>query len=205
MTFDPTEIPAAWCRMWSEDASLAHRLLTEDARQWSGVTEGLDPVIGPAATEAFVRRYQQDVGNVFRPRTLVVQDDRLAYTWDVTRRDGTVTTGADVCFLRDGLVAENWTVPSRSGRSSLPDGPSSSGLSLTGPSLTGPAVTREELLALTADAHPWHRDRVADVHRRTVSGVWQDDAGRGGIAVLVVEDGRVDREWSIGGTRKLLY
>jgi hypothetical protein len=61
------------------DASLGDRLMTGDARQWSGVS--------------FVRRYQRDVGNVFRPSTLA--------------------TGADVCFLRDGLVAENWTIPSR--------------------------------------------------------------------------------------------
>jgi hypothetical protein len=195
MTVLIEQIPALWCRMWSEDASLAHRLLTADARQWSGVTEGLDPVIGPAATEAFVHRYQRDVGNVFRPRTLVVDGaGRLAYTWDLTRRDGTVTTGADVCFLRDGRVAENWTLPSRDGRSELPDA-------------SPPPFSRipaEELSALTAGAHPWHRERIVDVERQTVAGVW-DDGARGGIAVLAVEAGRVDREWSIGGTRKLLY
>jgi hypothetical protein len=195
MTFQPDEIPAAWCRMWSADATLAHRLLTGDAKQWSGVTEGLDPVIGPAETEAFVRRYQGNVGNVFRPRTIVVDGpDRLAYTWDVTYRDGSITTGADVCFLRAGLVAENWTIPSRDGRSELPD--------------AGPAVGRrlspEELLALTAGAHPWHRERVVDVTRQTVAGVW-DDGEHGGIAVVVIEDGRIDREWSIAGTRKLTY
>jgi hypothetical protein len=192
MTISPSEIPAEWCRMWSEDASLGEHLLTGDARQWSGVTEGLDPLVGPAPE--FVARYQREVGNVFRPRTLVIDgNDRLAYTWDVTRRDGSVTTGADVCYLRDGLVAENWTIPSRSGRSPLPD----AGLSDGG----HPA---DELLALTDGAHPWHRERVVDVARQTVAGVW-DDGGRGGIAVLVVSDGRIDREWSIGGSRKLLY
>lgn len=190
MTLPPEEIPAVWCRMWNEDASLAYRLLTPDARQWSGVTEGLDAVTGPAETEAFIRRYQREVGNLFRPRTLVVDDGRLAYTWDVTRRDGSVTTGADVCFLRDGRVAENWTIPSREGRSELPDADTPA----------GPPTTREELLALTAGAHPWHRDRVVDVGRRTVAGVW-DDGERGGIAVLVVENGRIDREWSMPGTR----
>jgi hypothetical protein len=99
MTFSPDEIPAVWCRMWSADATLAHRLLTDDARQWSGVTEGLDPVVGPAATEAFIRRYQGDVGNVFRPRTMVVDGaDRLAYTWDVTRRDGRSRPGRTSAF-----------------------------------------------------------------------------------------------------------
>jgi len=190
---NPSEIPAVWCRMWSEDASLAHRLLTGDARQWSGVTAGLDTVTGPAETEAFVRRYQRDVGNVFRPRTLVVSDDRLAYTWDVTRRDGSVTTGADVCYLRGGLVSENWTIPARDGRSPLPDA-----------SDPGRPLDRPGLLHLTAGAHPWHRERVVDVERQTVAGVW-DDGSRGGIAVLVVENGRIDREWSIGGTRKLRY
>jgi hypothetical protein len=195
MTVEPAEIPALWCRMWNEDAALAHRLLTDDARQWSGVTEALDPVVGPAETETFIRRYQPDIGNVFRPRTLVVDGtDRLAYTWDATRPDGSVTTGADVCFLRDGLVAENWTLPSRDGRSALPDAGEPAGRRLDAAGL----------LTLTAGAHPWHRERIVDVQRQTVAGVW-DDGGRGGIAVLVVVDGRVDREWSIGGTRKLLY
>jgi hypothetical protein len=205
MTFSPEEIPAAWCRMWSADATLAHRLLTDDAKQWSGVTEGLDPVVGPVATEAFIRRYQDDVGNVFRPRTMVVDGaDRLAYTWDVTRRDGSVTTGADVCFLRDGRVAENWTLPSREGRSELPDAELPDAELPDAGSPTGGRLTREELLTLTAGAHPWHRDRIVDVRRQTVAGVW-DDGEHGGIAVLVVEDGRIDREWSIGGTRKLIY
>jgi hypothetical protein len=191
MTFQPDEIPAAWCRMWSADAALAHRLLTGDGKQWSGATEGLDPLVGPTDTESFVRRYQGNVGNVFRPRTIVVDGpDRLAYTWDVTRRDGSITTGADVCFLRDGLVAENWTIPSRDGRSDLPDAGAP----------TGRRLTREELLDLTAAAHAWHRERIVDVGRQTVGGVWDS-----GIAVLVIEDGRIDREWSIAGTRKLPY
>ncbi|MBU2665715.1 hypothetical protein KOI35_19585 [Actinoplanes bogorensis] len=195
MTVRPDEIPAVWCRMWSEDASLAHQLMTADARQWSGVVDALDPLIGPGPAEAFVRTYQRDVGNVFHARTLVIDGaDRLAYTWDVTRPDGSVTTGADVCFLRDGRVAENWTLPSADGRSDLPDA--------TTP--TGSRLTRDDLLALTADAHPWHRERVVDVARQTVAGVW-DDGERGGIAVLVVAGGRVEREWSIPGTRKLSY
>jgi hypothetical protein len=189
MRVQPAEIPALWCRMWSEDASLAHQLLTADATQRSGVTDGLDNVVGPAATETFVRRYQQEVGIKFRPRTLVIDGtDRLAYTWDATRPDGSVTTGADVCYLRDGRVAENWTVPSRAGRSELPDAGAPAGRRLT----------RPELLALTAGAHPWQRERVVDVDRQTVAGFWD-----GGIAVLVIEDGRLDRGWAIPATRSL--
>jgi hypothetical protein len=199
MTFTPEEIPAAWCRMWSEDATLAHQLLTEDARQWSGVTEGLDAVVGPGPTEKFITTYQQEVGNVFRPRTLVIDGyERLAYTWDVTRRDGSVLTGADVCVLRDGLVVENWTIPSYDARSELPDGPGASVPAIAEP------LDRQHLLALTADAHPWHRNRAVDVARQTVAGTWSD-GDRGGIAVLVVESGRIDRQWVIPGTRALRY
>ena len=199
MTFTPEEIPAAWCRMWSQDATLAHALLTGDARQWSGVTDALDPVAGPEATEKFVTTYQREVGNIFRPRTLAIDgNDSLAYTWDLTRRDGSVLTGADVCVLRDGLVAENWTVPSYDARSELPDGPGQA------ESATGERLDRQALLALTADAHPWHRDRVVDVGRQTVAGTW-GRPGRGGIAVLVVASGRIDRQWVVPGTRALMY
>jgi hypothetical protein len=199
MTFTPEEIPAAWCRMWSEDATLAHQLMTEDARQWSGVTEGLDALVGPGPAEEFVTTYHRNVGNVFRPRTLVIDGkDRLAYTWDVTRRDGSVLTGADVCVLRDGLVVENWTLPSFESRSELPDGPG-----LTVPVIADP-LDRQALLTLTTDAHPWHRNRVVDVARQTVAGTWSDGE-RGGIAVLVVGSGRIDRQWVIPGTRALRY
>jgi hypothetical protein len=195
MTF---KIPAAWCRMWSADATLAHQLVADDGRQWSGVTPGLDSVVGPAETEKFIAGYQQNVGNVFRPRTLVIDgSDRIAYTWDVTRRDGTVVTGADVCVLRDGLVIDNWTLPSQD-RSSLADGPG-----LLVPAVDAP-LSREALLDLTADAHPWHRDRVVDVARQTVGGTWSD-GHRGGIAILVIGSGRIDREWVLPGTRALAY
>ena len=32
---DIQKFPETWCRMWSEDAALAHELLTDDARQWA--------------------------------------------------------------------------------------------------------------------------------------------------------------------------
>jgi len=199
MTFTPEDIPSAWCRMWSQDATLAHRLLAPGARQWSGVTAGLDDVVGPEAAEKFVTTYQREIGNTFRPRTLVIDgNDRLAYTWDLTRRDGSVLTGADVCVLRDGLVSENWTIPSYDARSELPDGPGRAGPA------TGERLDRRTLLALTADARPWHRDPVVDVARQTVAGTWADH-DRGGIAVLVVASGRIDRQWNLQGTRALLY
>lgn len=177
--------------MWNEDASLAHQLLADGGRQWSAQTPGLDLVVGPAETEAFVKRYQQDVGNVFAPRTLVVDGaERLAYTWDVTRRDGTVSTGADLNLLRDGLVVANWTSVSADGRSPLPDGPGAGDLD------------RAALAAAVAGAHPWHGDLVIDVPRQTVAGTWTDGT-RGGIAVLVLVNGRIDGQWVLPGTRPL--
>ena len=188
---NPEEIPALWCRMWNEDASLAHRLLTAGARQWSGAKPGLDPLIGPADAEAFIAKYQNDVGNRFVPRTLVIDGaDRLAFTWDVTRRDGVVITGADMCVLDGGKVARNWTIPSPDGRSALPDGPGAGGLG------------RGELVALAKERHPWQGELAADPLRQTVAGVWSDGM-RGGISVLVAVDGRADREWVVPGTRRL--
>ena len=187
----PEQIPGRWCRMWNQDAALAHQLLADDGRQWSAQTPGLDPVVGPAETEAFVKKYQQDAGNLFTPRTLVVDGaDRLAYTWDVTRRDGTISTGADVNVLRDGLIVANWTSVSSNGRSPLPDGPGVGDLD------------RAALTAAVAGAHPWHGDLVIDVPRQTVAGTWTDGA-RGGLAVLVLINGRIDRQWVLPGTRPL--
>jgi hypothetical protein len=190
----PAEIPAVWCRMWSEDPALAHQLLTEDGRQSSLKTTGLDTVIGPQQAEDFVRWYRGERGIRFVPRTLAIDGtDRLAYTWDATFPDGTVVTGADVCVLRDGLVAENWTVPAAE-RSTLPDGPGR----------PAGALDRDELQKLVAEIHPWHRDLVIDVERQTVAGTWSDGT-IGGIALLTVEDGRIGRQWSIEGTRTPLY
>jgi hypothetical protein len=157
------------------------------------------PWLARGRPRKFITTYQREVGNVFRPRTLVIDgNDRLAYTWDVTRRDGSVLTGADVCVLRDGLVVENWTISSYAARSELPDGP--------GPDApaTAEPLDRQALLAVTADAHPWHRDRVVDIGRQTVAGTWSD-GDRGGIAVLVVGSGRIDRQWVFPGVRILRY
>ena len=37
----------SWCRMWNEDPSLAHELMTDDCVQWSDHGVGLDSVVGP--------------------------------------------------------------------------------------------------------------------------------------------------------------
>jgi hypothetical protein len=193
------QIPGSWCRMWSEDATLARELLGGDARQWSGVGERLDSVVGPAAMTEFVRTYQRNVGNTFAPRTLVIDgNERLAYTWDATRRDGTVVTGIDVCVLRDGVVTLNWTVPAGE-RSDLPDGPGIEVLSAD-----ARALDRAGLTAVASGLYPWHGDLVVDVERQTVGGVWSD-GGVGGLAVIVVTDGAVARSWSLPGTRPLAY
>lgn len=185
----PELIPGTWCRMWNEDASLAHELLAEDGRQWSAQTPGLDTVVGPGETEAFVRTYQERLGNRFTAGTLAIDGtDRIAYTWKVTGRDGTVRSGADVCVLRDGLVVENWT--GAGPLSPLPDGPGRGDLD------------RAALARTVADAQPWHGDLVIDVVRQTVAGVWSDGT-RGGLAVIALADGRIDRQWVVPGTRPL--
>ncbi|MGI5130255.1 nuclear transport factor 2 family protein [Pseudonocardia sp. CA-107938] len=151
---DPEKIPDTWCAMWSDDAALAHDLIAPDGRQWAGTRAGLDDVVGPGATQQFVAAYQQERGIRFAPRTLVIDGaDRLAYTWDATLRDGTVLTGADVCVLRDGLVADNWTIVGER-RAPTPDIAGAGG------------ATRADLAAAVAGWTPlWNGDtsRPADV------------------------------------------
>lgn len=98
-----------WCRMWSEDPTLAHEVLAPDGRQWSGQTPALDDVVGPEQQVEFVTAYRAQHVNVFSPRVLADGGDRFAYLWDVRLPDGTVHTGLDVNVLRGGLVADNWT------------------------------------------------------------------------------------------------
>jgi ketosteroid isomerase-like protein len=100
---------STWCRMWNEDAALAHELMTDGCVQWSGQTAGLDTVIGPQQQEQFIARYRAQHINVFVPRVLVDGGGRFGYLWDVTLPDGTVLTGADVNILRANKIDENWT------------------------------------------------------------------------------------------------
>ncbi len=106
---DNTELMTTWCRMWSEDPALAREVMTDDCVQWSGQTPGLDTVVGPEQQEKFVTGYRAQHVNVFQPRVLVDGGDRFAYLWDVTRPDGSITTGIDVNMVREGRIAENWT------------------------------------------------------------------------------------------------
>ncbi|WP_158835391.1 hypothetical protein [Streptomyces sp. NRRL S-350] len=98
-----------WCRMWSEDPSLAYGLMTDDCVQWSNRTAGLDTVVGPAEQERFVTEYRARQVNVFSPRVLVDAGDRFAYLWDVRKADGEVWTGIDVNVLSGDRIRENWT------------------------------------------------------------------------------------------------
>lgn len=195
------QIPHIWCRMWNEDAGLAHEVLTADGRQWSGKLPGLDAVVGPGPTEKVVASYQRDVGNRFAVRTLVVDGDRaLAYSWDVTRRDGTVLTGADVNVLRDGRVAENWTIPAavRDDRADLTGAGTASRADLV-------ALCRAEAAARGVVIH---REPVVDEVRRTAAYLWATGTGPddpGGIDVLVVRHGRVASTWSAPGSRAFSY
>lgn len=99
----------SWCRMWNEDPSLAHELMTDDCVQWSDHGVGLDSVVGPQQQERFVTGYRAQHVNIFSPRVLVDAGDRFAYLWDVQKPDGQVLTGIDVNILKDGRVRENWT------------------------------------------------------------------------------------------------
>lgn len=98
-----------WCRMWSEDPELAHQLLADDGRQWSGQTAALDAVVGPAQQVAFVTAYRAQHVNVFTPRLLVDAGERFGYLWDVARPDGSTVTGLDVNVLAGDRIVQNWT------------------------------------------------------------------------------------------------
>jgi hypothetical protein len=98
-----------WCRLWNEDPSLAHELMTDGCAQWSNRGEGLDTVVGPDEQERFVTDYRARHVNVFTPRVFVDAGDRFAYLWDVRSPDGRVTTGLDVNILSDDRIHENWT------------------------------------------------------------------------------------------------
>jgi hypothetical protein len=98
-----------WCRMWNEDPSLAHELMTDGCVQWSNRGEGLDTVVGPDDQERFVTDYRARHVNLFTPRVFVDAGDQFAYLWDVRTPDGQVRTGLDVNVLHDDRVHENWT------------------------------------------------------------------------------------------------
>lgn len=213
-TLTPEQIPSTWCRMWNEDASLAHALITDDGRWWSGVQAGPDALVGPSATEALVAGYQDEVGTTFVPRTLVIDGaDRLAYTWDATRRDGTVITGADVCVLRDGKVVRNWTIPGE--RQDLTADPLGSGVTTARAHELVEGWLRDRdgqcdpsvfVAAAAPDdgTYETHGGLVVDEALGTVAFLWSAQvAGQpiGGMDVLIVVDDQIARCWSFTGQR----
>ena len=108
-TPDIIELTEAWARMWNEDSSLAHDLMTDDCVQWWGSGPDLDTVVGPVQQETFVTAAREKTGNVFVPRLYVIDGDTYAYLWDVTSREGTVMSGIDVNVLQGNRIQENWT------------------------------------------------------------------------------------------------
>jgi hypothetical protein len=109
------ELAQAWCRMWNDEASLAHQLVTDDFRMWLGLSANGDAVSGPDGLARLVERYQHDQGVRFTPRLIVDGGEaagggRLAYSWDAHFPDGSVRSGIDVYTLRNGCVAENWSI-----------------------------------------------------------------------------------------------
>ncbi|QMU79839.1 hypothetical protein GXW83_33210 [Streptacidiphilus sp. PB12-B1b] len=98
-----------WCRMWDEDPSLAHDLMTDTCVQWSDRLTSLDSAVGAQEQERCAARYRVERANAFTPRVLADGGDRFAYLWDVRAPDGTVRSGMDVNVLRGDLVDENWT------------------------------------------------------------------------------------------------
>lgn len=245
------KLMTTWCDMWNDDAGLAHDLMTDDCRQCGLNTDALDDVVGPDRQQDFVRRYQVERGNHFTPRTLVAGGEHLAFLWDVRDRAGRIRNGIDVDVLRDGRVADNWTVVADRHSPLWPESPG------------GRPSTRDELRHLAdrwsavwnGDAHsatglvtdafriwfgsstgtdgsgcepgdrarrPWalrtpgmtyrtHREPVVDAERQSLACLWTvSDPGHGHghvgrIDLLTVRDGRLDRCWSITGSRAFRY
>lgn len=101
-----------WCRMWNDDANLAHKLVTSDFRIWFGSSANGDGLNGADGLARFVDGYQRSRGNRFTPRLIVAdeQAQRFAFTWDVALPDGSVVGGSDLGVLRGGLIAELWSI-----------------------------------------------------------------------------------------------
>lgn len=194
-----TQLTTTWCRMWSAEPALAHDLMTQDCRQWSAVTAGLDAVVGPAQQERFVTAYRAEHVNVFVPGTIVADGDMFGYLWDVTLPDGTMKTGIDVNVVQGMLVGDNWTFVTDSCRSEPAPG-----------DRTGTAA----LLALVRD---WAGAHDVEMHRRPVldpengramllrTSLTSDGKSVGGVDLLTVRDGHLEPVWSITGTRAFAY
>jgi hypothetical protein len=191
-----TELATTWCRMWNEDSSLAHELMTDDCVQWFANGPDLDSVVGPAQQEVFVTAARAQTGNVFVPRLFVADGDTFAYLWDVTSRDGTVKTGIDVNVLQGERVAENWTLGGPHRDAPLPP--------------PGDVLDRD---ALATSASDWakamdyivHRRLIIDVQNSRIALLRTTSDGVGGVDLLAVRDGDVEPIWSITGNRPFRY
>lgn len=191
-----TELTTTWCRMWNEDAALAHQLMTDDCVQWWSGGPDLDAVVGPAAQEAFVRTAQTQIGNVFRPRLYVADDDMFAYLWDATSPDGTVVTGIDVNVLSHDRVRENWTFvgPHRDAQ----DQP------LGDVHDRNTLATAASRWAVTM-GHSAHRRLIVDARSGRIAMLRTTSDGVGGVDLLAVRDGTVEPIWSVTGKRAFRY
>ena len=178
----------AWCRMWSEDPSLAHELLSTDAVQWSSATPALDGVVGPTQAVDFMEAYRTQHVNVFRPRVLVDGGESFAYTWDVTRPDGVVRSGMDVNVLRGGRIALNWTFV----------GDRRTDWDAAEPTSTGSHDVLAEVVTRP------HRTPTVDTARGRVAALRTVD-GVGSVELHVLRDGRTAHTWSFTGTRAFSY
>ena len=217
-----------WCRMWNEDPSLAHRLMSDGCVQWSNRTEGLDTVVGPDEQERFVTGYRARHVNVFTPRVFVDAGDRFAYLWDEKTPDGQLKTGLDVNILKGDSIHENWTfvgerrcdrpdpepvagdparidelrrrwVRLRNGQGELDDDVVTSDFALfQGESAVDPVDF------FRGQAVVVHREPIVDVARGAVAFLWTANAV-GGVDLLTVRDRRIARAWSLTGIRAFRY
>jgi hypothetical protein len=165
---DNMALMTTWLQMWNENPALAHDVMTDDCRQWSGQAVGLDTVVGPDDQVRFVTGYRAQHVNVFRPRVFVDAGDQMAYLWDVTLPDGTVWTGADANLVRDGRVSRNWTFVSNAHC----DGPD------PGPASAQPthATTLDDLCQAWISLWNTSNDEISDIVTGDVATfIWAED------------------------------
>jgi hypothetical protein len=195
-TPDIIELTEAWARMWNEDSSLAHDLMTDDCVQWWGSGPDLDSVVGPVQQETFVTAARAKTGNVFVPRLYVIDADIYAYLWDVTSREGTVMSGVDVNVLQGNRIRENWTFvgPHRDAPDPAP------GDALDRDTMTKLAHTWAEKLGYTV-----HRQLVVDEGSGRIALLRTMSDGVAGVDLLTVRDGEVEPIWSVTAVRGFRY
>jgi hypothetical protein len=227
---DNNKLMTIWCRMWNEDPSLAHDLMSDECVQWSDHTPGLDTVVGPSEQERFITTYRARHINAFTPRALFDAGDRFAYLWDVRTPDGRVLTGADFNILAGGRIHENWTFVGER-RCDWPAGSAAEPVEASvidglcdrwvrfrnGESkLAGEVVTDDFAqfsgtgsgdLATTDIAV--HRRPVVDLAHGRVAFLWSAQSGAkgtvGGVDFLTVRDGRFAQAWTLTGVRAFRY